>query len=343
MNAKEPDAPRPNYRAIAQTAGVSVSTISRYFNGHLRLRPETESRVQSAAAQLGYQPITPRRPRQNKGRRAIGMIVPHVSNSYFGALVDAVARFADAQGYWVSVAPTLDNSRGQLDSVTMMTNLGVEGLVYIGNYRTNAALEEAADDNLPMVVVDEDIAGIRPTDTVLVDDYAGSYQATTFLCAQGHKEIALFTGPRALRSSQQRERAFRDALTGHEIDPDEQLVLHGSFNEDFGSAALSRLMSTPRRPTAVFAASDAIALGILGAARTFGITIPADLSVVGFDDIPEARLVTPALTTVRTPLEQMARQAVTLLIDRIEGTTEEPQTTLVPVRLEVRDSTRAVS
>ena len=331
---------RPNYRAIAEAAGVSVSTISRYFNGHLRLRPETEQRVQDAVATLGYGQISPRPTTRPTKRRALGMIMPQVGNSYFGALADQIARAADAQGYSLVVAPTLDNPWGQIDCVSMMTGLGVDGLAYIGNYRTNAALQAAASDGIPLVLVDEDIDGIPPTDKVLVDDYAGAYQATAYLCAHGHTNIAVFTGPASLHSSQERIRAFHDALGRHGIAADGQLMLHGTFTEDFGAAAMARLMTNAQRPTAVFAASDAIALGVLGAARNFGIAVPDELSVVGFDDIPEARLVTPSLTTVRTPLDQMARNAVTMLIDRVNGSTAEPATAVVPVRLEVRDSTR---
>lgn len=341
MNSTPPGVSRPNYRAVAKAAEVSVSTISRYFNGQLRVRPETEQRIHDAVAALGYPQVSPRPTRQPTDRHAIGLLLPHLGNSYFSALADFAARAADAQGYSAVIVPTLENLRSQQDTVDMVIDFGVDGLIYLGGSRINPALVTAQRNRVPVVVVDEDIAGIAPADKVLVDDYAGAYQATAHLCTQGHTEIALLTGPTTLKSSQERHRGFADAMTGAGLDPDAQFILHGTFDEDFGSAALSRLVAAPRRPTAVFAASDVIALGILGAAGNLGVSIPQDLSVVGFDDIPEARLVTPRLTTVRTPLAQMARTAVSLLIDRIGGSTVQTATTLVPVRLEVRESTRA--
>jgi LacI family transcriptional regulator len=329
---------RVSYHTVATAAGVSVSTISRYLNGRLQLRPETEARVRSAIEETGY--LGKARTKSSNGERVVGVIVPHVGNSYYARLAEALARAADDQSYSAVIASTLDNPRKQLDYVYLMEKLDVKGILYAGNYRRNTALAHAVNEGIPIVVVDEEISKLPPVDAVLVDDYAGAFQATTYLCSLGHRDIAFIGGSASLRSTQERKRAFDDALQRFGIDPSQQITLLGSFTQEFGVAALSRIHSSPVRPTAVFAASDIIALGVLGAAGSLGLSIPGDFSLVGFDDVPEAKQVTPQLTTVRTPLDLMARSAMTILAERIEGSKEPPRTTQVPVTLQVRGSTR---
>jgi DNA-binding LacI/PurR family transcriptional regulator len=270
--------------------------------------------------------------------RVIGLLVPHTANSYYGRLADAVVRAADDEGLLVVLLSTLNNPTRQLEYVELTAALGLGGLIYAGNYRTNEALERVIASGIPTVIIDEDVAGIPPADRVLVDDYAGAYQAVTYLCSQGHTDIAFLAGPEELRSSGERGRAYADVLARHGIEAHGQFVLHGSFTEEFGSAAFARILAAPRRPTAIFAASDVIALGVIAAATSFGIRIPADFSVIGFDDSPEARLVIPPLTTVRTPLAAIATAAVARLRERMSGTDRPHETITVPVNLEIRGS-----
>ncbi|WP_341358673.1 LacI family DNA-binding transcriptional regulator [Georgenia sp. M64] len=332
---------RVSYRALASTAGVSVSTISRYLAGQLQLTAETEARVRAAIEETGFLPRALTMPR-NGNRRTTGIVVPHLGNSYYGRLAESLVRAADAQGLSAIVTSTMDNPHKQFDYVFLMEEFGVKGILYAGNYRTNAALAHAIGEGIPIVVVDEEIGMLPPVDAVLVDDYAGAFQATTFLCSQGHRSFAFLGGPASLRSTQERKRGFDDVLRRHGINPDDQVTLLGSFTEEFGVAAMSRVFSSEVQCTAVFAASDVIALGVLRAAASLGLSVPDDFSLVGFDDIPEARHVTPQLTTVRTPLDLMAKTAVTALTERMEGRGEEPRTVQVPVTLQIRESVRSV-
>ncbi|WP_417512521.1 LacI family DNA-binding transcriptional regulator [Microbacterium sp.] len=327
-----------SYHTVAAAAGVSVSTISRYLSGHLRLRPETEARVRSAIEDTGFVPA-PVKPMPD-GRPTVGIVVPRLGNSYYGRLAEGLVRAAEDQNYSAIVTSTLDNPRKQLDYVYLLESVGVKGFLYAGNYRTNAALAEVIDQGTPVVVVDEEVSDLPPVDAVLVDDYAGAFQATTYLCAQGHRNIAFVGGPASLQSTQERNRAFADALRRYDVDPGEQVTLMGSFTEEFGVAAISRVFSSQTRTSAVFAASDAIALGVLSAASSLGMSVPNDFSVVGFDDVPESRHI--GLTTVRTPLDLMAKNAVTMLAERIDGHRTAPRTLHVPVTLQIRKTTRSL-
>lgn len=324
---------QPSLHEIAQQAGVSVSTVSRYVNGQLALKPDTESRVLAAMERLGYTSLP--RPSRSRAVRTgvIGLVVPGVGNAYFGRIAESIVAAAESQGLAVLMASTHSQSRKENEYVQLFAEHSVDAVIYAGNHTSNSALSRLIASGVPVVVIDEALLDGPPVDTVLVDDYAGAYQAVAHLASMGHERIALVTGPTRLRSVGERRRGFEDALLRAGLDPEGQVRLSGPFSEDFGVGALSRLLAAPQPPTAVFAASDLIALGVMTGASNLGITIPDDLSVVGFDDIPAASYVSPRLTTVRMPPERMASAAVSMVIERIEGAARAEQQAIVPVAL----------
>jgi DNA-binding LacI/PurR family transcriptional regulator len=194
---------------------------------------------------------------------------------------------------------------------------------------------------LTVVVLDEEIAGLPPVDCVVMDDYAGGYQATSHLVQLGHKRVAFVGGPSELRSVQERHRGYVDALRKAQIDPDPKLRLSGPFGEQFGMSAMAHLLAMSPPPTAVFAASDLIALGFLAASETHGVRVPEDLSVVGFDDLRFSGFVRPRLTTVHSPVERLAAIGVEMLVERLHRPELSPRTEVLPVSLVERASTGA--
>lgn len=337
------DKRRTSFRDIATAAGVAVSTVSRYLNGQMVLKPETEARVLRAMDGLGYEQGS-RRTNQNVVRLGIiGLVVPQIGSEYFSRIADSVVTSAESQGFSVLIVSTQSHSRKQLEYVELLAGAAVSGIIYAGNYVSNLALSSVIERGKPVVVIDEALIGGPPTDAVLVDDYAGAYQAAAHLASLGHERIALVTGPMSLNSVKERRRGCMDALRKAGIDPDAQIQISGEFSEDFGVGAISRLMAAKEPPTAVFAASDTIALGMMIGARNSGISIPKDLSIVGFDDSPGAGYVSPRLTTVRTPVDKMAAMAVTALVERIEFPKRPVQTAVTPVVLVIGESSCAPS
>ena len=335
------DGRRPNLRDVAESAEVAVSTVSRYLNGELALKPETEARVLAAMEELGFtRGLRSRRSRSTR-HGTIGLIVPQVGSDYFGRIADSVVAHAEAHGFSVLIASTSNHSRKQLEYVDLLADHELSGLIYSGGYASNSALAGVIEQGIPVVVVDEALVGAPPADTVIVDDFAGAYQAVAHLTSLGHERIALVTGPPSLNSARERRRGYSDALRRAGIDPDAQVQLSGPFSEDFGVGAISRLMAATRQPSAVFAASDTIAVGMMVGARNSGIAIPDDLSIVGFDDSPGAEHISPRLTTVRTPVDTMAETAVAALIDRMEHPARQVETVATPVVLVVGGSTAA--
>ena len=174
-----------------------------------------------------------------------------------------------------------------------------------------------------MVVVDEPIAALPGVHTVVMDDYAGGYQAASYLVALGHRQIAFVWGPAELASVQERRRGYQDALRKGGIDPAEQLRLAGHFTEQFGMSALPQLLAAPQPPTAAFVASDYIALGVLSAAETHGIGCPRPVHR-RLRRHPVRQYVRPRLTTIRSPVDRLAQVGVELLFERLAGKTPAP-------------------
>jgi DNA-binding LacI/PurR family transcriptional regulator len=229
----------------------------------------------------------------------------------------------------------------QASYIDLLASGAIDGMLYLGSFRTNERLAAAIADGLPVVIVDEPIAGLPPVPTVVMDDYAGGYQATSYLVALGHRRIAFVSGPAELGSVQERYRGYCDALSVGGLDASSQVRLAGQFTEQFGMSALPHLLATAEPPTAAFVASDYIALGVISAAETHGIRVPEDLSIVGFDDIRFAQYVRPRLTTIRSPVDRLAATGVELLFERLHDPQAPARYQVLSVELVIRESAAA--
>src|SRR6516225_3199151 len=323
---------------VAKAAGVAASTVSRYLNGQLRVSPATEERMLRAVRELGYVPNAQAKNLVRRRSGVIGFVVPEIGNPYFGAIADYVVEAVERRGLMVLLCSTRSQAAKESSYIDLLASGAIDGMLYLGSFRSNERLAPAIRGGLPVVVVDEPIAGLPDVHTVVMDDYSGGYQAASYLVALGHRQIAFVSGPAELGSVAERWRGYCDALAKGGIDPGGQISLAGHFTEQFGASALPRLLGAPQPPTAAFVASDYIALGMLSAAETHGVRVPEDLSVVGFDDIRFSQYVRPRLTTVRSPVERLAQTGVELLFDRLAGTPGPARTEVLPVELVVRES-----
>lgn len=323
---------------VAKAAGVAASTVSRYLNGQLRVSPATEARLLDAVRDLGYVPNAQARNLARRRSGVIGFVVPEISNPYFGAIADYVVEAVERHGLLVLLCSTRSQAGKESSYIDLLASGAIDGMLYLGSFRSNERLAAAVRGGLPVVVVDEPISGLPDVHTVVMDDYAGGYQATSYLVALGHRRIAFISGPAELASVQERRRGYEDALRKGGLDPDQQLSLAGHFTEQFGMSALTRLLAAPQTPTGAFVASDYIALGMLSAAETHGVRVPGDLSVVGFDDIRFSQYVRPRLTTIRSPVERLAQVGVELLFERLAARDTAARTEVLPVELIVRES-----
>jgi DNA-binding LacI/PurR family transcriptional regulator len=326
---------------VARAAGVAASTVSRYLNGQLKVSPATEAKVLDAVTELGYVPNSVARNLAQRRSGVIGFVVPEISNPYFGAIADYVVEAVERHGSLVMLCSHRSQSLKQSSYIELLASGAIDGMLYLGSFRSNERLAAAIADGLPVVVVDEPIAGLPPVHTVVMDDYAGGFQATSYLVALGHRRIAFVSGPSELGSVQERYRGYSDALRKGGLEPAGQVRLAGQFTEQFGMSALPHLLAAAEPPTAAFVASDYIAFGLISAAEAHGIRVPDDLSVVGFDDIRFSQYVQPRLTTVRSPVERMARLGVELLFERLQEPAAPARSEVLPVELVIRESAAA--
>lgn len=330
---------RVTVRDVAAATGVSVSTVSRYLNGQLKVRPDVAKRIRAAVSALGYRPHPVARRLATNSARTIGLLVPGISNPFFARLAEEFeTRAYDAGGYSVLLCDTKSLASRERDYTELLANGLVDGIAYSGMNPRNDILAAAIEDGLPVVLVDEDVEGLPPVSRVFVENVEGASHATRYLLSLGHRRIAFLGGPAELMTARNRMQGYRQALEAAGVAWEGGLVATGPYTDAFGFAAFTELWGLFERPTAVLAASDYQAAGVLRAARGLGVRVPEDVSVVGFDDMPFSRYMTPALTTLHQPVEEMAGQALSLLLARIEHKDDAVGTIVLPVELVVRES-----
>lgn len=300
---------------VADQAGVSIKTVSRVLNNEANVRPETRARVQEAVTALGYRPNLSARSLAGSRSFLIGLCFDNPNPAYVSeAQIGAIRRCRES-GYHLLVEP-LDNGsdRPQAELEAMVFNVRVDGVILTPPLSDHPALLAMLDaSRAPYVRVSPD----RDRDhgpSVFMDDHQAAFEMTRYLLGLGHRRIGFVRGHPNHGASHQRFDGFQAAMAAHGglVQPD--LMAQGFFTFASGVQAAETLLSHPDRPTAVFAASDDMALGVMSVAARMGLSVPSDLSVAGFDDNPAAKVVWPPLTTVRQPIAEMAAAAADLLI-----------------------------
>ncbi|MFC5907186.1 LacI family DNA-binding transcriptional regulator [Streptacidiphilus monticola] len=334
---KVDDLGRVTLADVAREADVSVSTVSKVLNGRTDVSPATRERVEELLRRHGYQ----RGPRSGGDAPLIEIVFHELDSLWAMELLRGVE--AVANGYGAGVVVTHSGSRHApgpewIDAVVRRRPLGV---VLVFSSLPPDLKRQLRSRAIPFVVIDP--AGDPEPDVPSVGsaNWAGGLAATRHLVDQGHRRIGIITGPDDMLCSLARLDGYRSALTMAGIEPDPGLVAFGDFHAEGGYASARDLLALPDRPTAIFAGSDLQALGVLEAARVAGLRVPEDLSVVGYDDLDIAKWTSPALTTVRQPLREMAEQATRLILRLREDEPPTPTRLELSTTLVVRASTAA--
>ncbi|SDD78955.1 transcriptional regulator, LacI family [Sanguibacter gelidistatuariae] len=334
---------------VAQQAGVSTSTASRYLRGQLNVQPETAARIDDAVAAIGYKVASPSHG-ATPGMSTVAMVLPDLTNPFFAALAEECTDLAAARGIVILIA--ISGTHGERESSLSQlfaSNDTIDAIIYVGMNRSNDRLAKAVADGLPVVVIDEEIDLELAVDTITVDNYGGAYQATSYLIQLGHTRIAHVAGPQGLSTTQERLRGYLDALTDAGLHADPDLVRHGPYTEQFGASTFPYLTRPGNAPSAAFVGSDIVAVGMLGAAELHGISIPEDLSVVGCDGIRVGQWLRPKLTTLEQPIHGLAQAALDTVSRRITERRSSPAVstidhakTVLPLHLVIRGSAATV-
>jgi LacI family transcriptional regulator len=297
---------------VAREARVSVATVSRVVNGHPNVTAETRQRIVEVVDRLRYVPHTAARSLITRRTQMIGVLLPDLHGEFFSELIRGIDTGARDHQLHLLVSSSHGAAAEMATAIRAMHGR-VEGLVVLAPQLDTAALA-ALDPTVPTVFINSRVAGGAPS--LAIDSYGGARAMIRHLVECGHRTVAHITGPADNFDSHERERGYRDELAAA-LPSARPVVLRGDFTETSGYAAGRALAVAPRRPAAVFAANDAMAIGCLAALAGLGVVVPDDIAVAGFDDIPLAAFARPALTTMRVPIVALGRAAVTRLVELI--------------------------
>lgn len=329
---------------VAKESGVSYSTVSRVLNGFTFVKEETRTKVLATAEKLGYVANMQARSLAGGKTRIIGLLVPGLDNGYIGEIVRGIDEEIAKFNYDLMLYTTRRRVGSEAQYVKTISNGLSDGIILIVPLFDREYLVSLREHNFPYVVVDQTDPQYH---SAVVDstNWQGAYDATKYLIDLGHRRIGFIKGLDAIQSTVDRLAGYKAALSDHNVFFDATLVIEGDFFTGGGYKAGRQLVQRKHRPTAIFASNDLMALGVMQAIHEQGLRIPQDISLIGFDDIPQASLVHPQLTTVRQPLEQMGRIAVNLLIEQIEHTEDSERAirrVTLATRLIERESCRSI-
>lgn len=332
---KKPTA--PTIMDVARESGVSYTTVSRVLNGYEFVKAATRDKVLSTAEKLGYVPNQQARSLAGGRSNLIGILVPTLDNGYIAEIIRGIDEELAISNYNLILYTTHRHGGKESNYVATIVNGAADGLLLVVPMLSSTYLDALRQQHFPYVLIDQsDFAEKSPV--VNATNWQGAYDATQYLIELGHRRIGFITGLPELTSAVERLEGYRTALADHQLPIEETLIVEGDFAEQGGYLAAKKLLALPTRPTAIFASNDISAFGAMQALRDHGLRIPEDISLLGFDNIPQASITHPKLTSVHQPLEQMGRMAVRMLLEQIENPDRPPRQLTLATRLIVRDS-----
>lgn len=307
--------------ALARRANVSPTTVSRVLNNSSHAVSEaTRQRVLQAAAELNYRPNALARAMITRRTNIIGVIVGDSSDPYFSTIVRGIETEARAHGYLVIICNTDRDPLIEQNYLALLHDYQADGVIFAGGSRHDAdmlstVLDELREDKVAMVALNPHTAVAA---TVHIDNVSAAREMTAYLLGLGHHRIALIDGPQDITTTLERREGYRQALAAAGLQYDPQLVWPGAFTFESGVSAAQRFLAMPGdRPTALFASNDQTAIAAMATLRQAGVTIPAEVSVAGFDDIEQARYVYPSLTTIHVPMHGLGQEGVRHLLAQL--------------------------
>ena len=326
---------------VALHAQVSVATVSHVVNDTRFVSEATRLRVQQAIQELRYVPSALARSLKSNRTHTVGMMIPNNSNPYFAEIIRGIEDTFYGAGFNVILCNSDDDPLKQSTYVRLLSEKQVDGLIVLSSGSDVELLDTLRAATMPQVVVDREVEDLA-ADLVEVNHEAGGFLATQHLLELGHRRIACIAGPQTLSAARQRVQGYQRALREAGVALDDTLFECADFTSAGGHAAMSALLAanpSGRRPSAVFASNDLMAIGAICAAAAQGLHIPEDLSVIGFDDIALAAYSNPPLSSIAQPKHQMGEVAARLLLQRIAQPDRELQREILQPALQIRQST----
>jgi LacI family repressor for deo operon, udp, cdd, tsx, nupC, and nupG len=329
-----------NIREVAKRAGVSTATVSRVLSRPDVVSPDTRVRVLKAVERLGYAPNSVAKNLRTLKSRKLLVIVPDISNPFFSLVLQGIEDTAQRNGYAVLLGDTQNDECREERYALMLKQKEADGLIFLGHRLPKVAaglLQEMAPRCAPVVNGCEFSSDLG-VPSAHIDNFGASYEAMQHLYELGHRDVGVVTGPLESPLSRDRLEGALAAARQHGV-AERVMMIQGDFSIRSGTEAGGELLGRPSPPTAIFCFNDEMAMGVIDAARRRGVSLPADLSVVGFDDIRFAQCFDPPLTTIAQPMREIGAGTVRLLLDILNGSRVAPASLTLPHSLQVRGST----
>lgn len=323
---------------VAREANVSYSTVSRVMNNVGYVKSEKRERVLEAIKRLGYVANMQARGLVGGRTRLIGLVVRDIMWSYTEEIVRGIDETLATVNFNLTLFTTHQDRDKEIHFVKMLTQGLVDGLLLLLPLAPESYLAGLKEDGFPYVVIDHrGFDNFSPT--VTSTNWQGAYDATDYLVKLGHRRIGMIAGDPALSSAEDRFAGYCAALEAHGLVFDPDFAQTGWFKFQGGIQAANALLNLAHPPTAIFAANDHSALGAIEAIRSRGLSIPDDISIIGFDDVPQAEYLRTSLTTVRQSLDEMGRTATRMLLQQIDNPDAAIEPVVLPTELVIREST----
>lgn len=334
---------RPKLADVARLAGVAISTASVVLNNKGHVSPATRAQVQSAAQALGYQPNAVARRLVSQRTNTVAVVVPTLANPFFATIVHELQRRLLSAGLDIIMYNTEDDAQLEAKHTESLLRNRVDGVVFIGQHTVtehpnDQILRELPERGVRLVLVERELDE-APAPQIYADKEEGARNAVRHLISLGHRRIAMVGGFLNIGGSFLRRRGYETALQEAKIPVDADLVIDGSFTPLGGYQVTKELLTRQTDITAIFVANDLMGIGVLKALQESGKRVPEDVSVIGFDNIPESRFLNPSLSTVDVPTRRLGQTAADVLLSILEGKALGSRTIVFPVELIIRDST----
>jgi len=334
----------PSIDDIAKYAGVAKSTVSRIISGKGQFSEKTKAKVLEAARKLNYRPSSIARSLKSKTTKAIGLMLPNITDPFYPEIIRGVEDVASQNGYIIVLCDTNESKKKESMYFEIFENRWIDGVIYTGI--TGEPEEEkhiyaTLKKRLPIVFIDREVEGHFAC-TVMIDNERAAFNATRYLLGLGHRKIGFIKGEKGkkeIRIFTQRFEGYKKALFEHKVEFDPELIVEGDLTMEGGALATKKLLDKDKYLTAIFASNDLMAIGAMREVQKRGLQVPEDISIIGFDDIPLSSLISPSLTTISQPKYEIGAEAAKLLLKMINSPEAPKSKIILDTKLVVREST----
>ena len=324
---------------VAREANVSMATVSRVVNGNQNVKPATRKKVLEVIERLEYRPNAVARGLASKKTTTVGVIIPDISNNLYAELARGIEDIATMYRYNIILANSDQNEGKELTLLDTMLSKQVDGIVMMSD-KVTEKIQDSMDHSPVPIVLAGSVDELKEVPSVNINYFEAAYEAVKVLIDNGHKRIAFISGPMSYTITQYKLAAYKKALEDAGLVVDESLIVSEEGTYDSGIAAYEEVSRVENAPTAYFASSDELAIGIIHGVQDTGKQVPADIEVISFENSKLARMVRPQLSSVVLPLYDIGAVAMRLLTKLMNKEEVEQQTVILPHRIEMRDSVK---